>query len=109
MLYVELEIYEKQISNIPEHKTLVSSSYQYNITENLSWSKQIKNLLSSNGMLDQYQTKGTNTHKNVFQRLSDNFHQSALSQIENDSSKLRTYSLLKTSLGYEDYSLFQTL
>ena len=92
-----------KISNIPEHKTLVSSSYQYNITENLSWSKQIKNLLSSNGMLDQYQTKGTNTHKNVFQRLSDNFHQSALSQIENDSSKLRTYSLLKTSLGYEDY------
>ena len=47
-----------KISNIPEHKTLVSSSYQYNITENLSWSKQIKNLLSSNGMLDQYQTKG---------------------------------------------------
>ena len=44
-------------------------------------------------------------HKLLFQRLSDHFHQKAFETIQNNNSKLRTYSLIKRTMGLENYLL----
>ena len=41
--------------------------------------------------------------KKVYQRLYDNFHETAFGTIREDSSKLRTYALFKTDPGREKY------
>ena len=41
-------------------------------------------------------------HKNVFSRMSDIFHQESFSALK-ESSKLKTYQLLKTEIGLEPY------
>ena len=38
-------------------------------------------------------------HKKVFDRLSDNFHQTAFAGISDESSKLRTCATFKTEIG----------
>ena len=42
-------------------------------------------------------------YKRLFQQLIDNFHETSLESIKNDASKLRTYGLIKTEPGMEDY------
>ena len=42
-------------------------------------------------------------HKKTFQRLNDKFHQEAFSTIRDNFSKLRTYGLIKTKIGIENY------
>ena len=91
-----------RISNT-EKKELLNASYLNSISEDLSWPTQIKNVLSRNGMFDHFITKDINTHVRIFQRLSDLFHQNAFHQIGIASSKLRTYNLIKTNIGYENY------
>ena len=49
--------------------------------------------------------KYENTHLKYFQRMSDIFHQNAFAQIGKETSKLRTYSQLKVSIGLEKYLL----
>ena len=39
----------------------------------------------------------------LYRRLVDIFHQSAFAEIQNPDSKLRTYSILKTKTGCENY------
>ena len=39
----------------------------------------------------------------LFQRLVDIFHQTAFTEVRDGGSKLRTYSLLKTEIGFERY------
>ena len=73
------------------------------ITENLTWQNQIKNTLTINGMLDHFLNNDKRTHTFAFQRLCDIFHKNTLQDIKRESSKLRTYSLLKTQIGYETY------
>ena len=41
--------------------------------------------------------------KKIFQRLVDKFYQESFSEIKQPSSKLRTYSILKTEKGFENY------
>ena len=53
-------------------------------------------------MLEAFLTKKP-CHRNAFQRLSDIFYQEAFAQINNENSKLRTYSLVKTKIGIETY------
>ena len=43
--------------------------------------------------------------RNVFIRMKDIFHQEAFTLINKDSSKLRTYSKVKTNIGIEKYLL----
>ena len=43
------------------------------------------------------------THKRFYERLSDIHHQNAFTIINNDSSKLRTYALLKNKPGMSKY------
>ena len=73
----------------------------------LSWDLCIKSLLESNGMLNFYEDEFDNPypfiHKKLFERLRDNFHQSAFENIRRDTSKLRTYALFKNEVGFEQY------
>ena len=74
--------------------------------EKLPWISTIKNHLESNGMMNLFLQNNTPyVHKLLFQRLSDHFHQNAFETIQNNNSKLRTYSLIKRTIGLEDYLL----
>ena len=68
---------------------------------------KIKSILESNGMLNfylgEYSNKNPFVHNILFQRLIDNFHQEAFENIKKDTSKLRTYSLFKSEIGFENY------
>ena len=46
-----------------------------------------------------------NTYKGFFDRAKDIYHQDAFSTINDTSSKLRTYGLIKEGIGREDYLL----
>ena len=43
------------------------------------------------------------THKKAFSRMSDIFHQDAFSAMSKDSSKMRSYQLIKGEIGLETY------
>ena len=47
--------------------------------------------------------KYENFHLKYFQRMSDIFHQNAFAQLGKETSKLRTYSQLKVSIGLEKW------
>ena len=88
-------------SNILLHMSIKDAA-----KENLVWISNIRNCLVSNGMLNMFLEKKTSpVHKIVFQRLSDHFHQNAFETINNNNSKLRTYGLLKSKIGIEEYLL----
>ena len=53
--------------------------------------------------MEHFINKQNTTHLVVFQRLNDIFHQETFAEIRKDSSKLRTYSLIKTKIGVEGY------
>ena len=75
-------------------------------TEKLMWFEHIKGELFSIGLGDLFTSvKATTDHTEqiFFQRKSDIFHQNAFEKISENSSKLRTYSLLKTEIGFENY------
>ena len=82
---------------------LVTLSYKLNITENLAWATGIKTKLEQIGMLDVFLNQEKNASISFYQRKNDIFHQNALCNIKLLSNKLRTYSLLKTEIGYESY------
>ena len=82
---------------------LVVTSYESAITDKLSWPTKIKDTLSQIGMLDKYLHKDSGAHTQASQRLRDIFHQTSFSEIQKDSSKLRTYGVIKTQIGYENY------
>ena len=67
----------------------------------------MKSVLESNGMMNFYVDEPVRefpfVYKRLFQQLIDNFHQRSLENIKDDSSKLRTYGLVKTEAGMEDY------
>ena len=73
----------------------------------LPWVTRIKHIFESNGLLGFFQTPQTNGNVKmenlVYQRLSDQFHQNSFESIKLETSKLRTYSLLKKEIGREQY------
>ena len=86
---------------------LVMASYKNAELEALMWSQRIKTCLSMNGFgYTHLHGDITNVHKKLFTRQSDIFNQTALSNITNLDCKLRTYSLLKTKPGMENYLTF---
>ena len=42
-------------------------------------------------------------HKKIFQKLNEDFHQTSFDTMRGERSKLRTYSLFKTTIGIEKY------
>ena len=79
----------------------------YNNDSEVSWDARIKSALESNGMMNFYFNEPVRefpfVYKRLFQQLIDNFHETSLESIKNDASKLRTYGLIKTEPGMEDY------
>ena len=53
--------------------------------------------------INSYDNKHPFIHKNIFQTLSEAFHQQAFEAINNEASKLRTYAIFKTEIGFEKY------
>ena len=86
---------------------LLLSSYNDAVDENLPWISNIKTLLEGKGMLNffinSYENKPAFIHKKLFQTLSDEFHQHAFENLRREQSKLRTYALFKTEIGFEKY------
>ena len=82
---------------------LVTMSYNFGLLEKLKWPSQIESNLSRIGMMEHFVNKQNTTHLVVFPRLNDIFHQDTFAEIRKDSSKLRTYSLIKTKIGMEGY------
>ena len=81
----------------------VIMSYENAVLKNLTWPTRIENTLSVIGMREQFMVRDEDSHLKALQRMTDIFNQEALSDIQREESKLRTYSLFKTSLGYEQY------
>lgn len=81
---------------------LVLKSYEFAIEENLNWPKLIQNTLAEIGMMQSF-VGGSNIHEKAFSRMKDIFHQEAFSAINMESSKLRTYKLIKGEIGFESY------
>ena len=110
---VPLSLYAKKnafknwhrISKIKAANPLVLLSYKYALDQKLSWPMRSKSLLTEIGMMDIFLSKeeDRNCHINIFQRLQDIFHQNAFTEINQPSSKLRTYKHLKTEIGTERY------
>lgn len=88
---------------------LLMESYRDAENERLPWFLHIKELLEENGMFSFIINPNTGTqpfiNKKLFQRLSDAFHQKSFEDIRGESNKLRTYALLKTEIGFENYLL----
>ena len=82
---------------------MIIKSHENALLLHLNWSTRIKNTLEEIGMYDAYLEQNRNAHITIFQRLIDTFHQNAFSEIGRESSKLRTYHIIKTKIGYEDY------
>ena len=107
---IALQIYAKKAAfknweRIRQGK--VKTSYANAVKDNLPWVTDMKECLEKNGMMcfyvNSYENKPPFIHKKLFQKLSDIFHQEAFCNITNPQSKLRTYGLLKTSIGLENY------
>ena len=87
---------------------LLSATYEEATTDFLPWAASIREIFSSNGMLETFLTAGSEDSESqcpnmlLFQRLKDQFNQGALENIK-EGSKLQFYSLLKTDVGYERY------
>ena len=81
----------------------VTQSYEYATSKELTWSSRMEATLSEIGMREEFLSKDKNCDMKAFQRMKDIFHQEAFADIQKETSKLRTYSLCKTSPGYETY------
>ena len=55
------------------------------------------------GLGDLFLSKDKNSHLKAINRMADIFHQEAFSDIRRKDSRLRTYGILKTQSGIEDY------
>ncbi len=85
---------------------LIQISLENSENEKLMWFEKIREELFSVGLGNLFMSaKCTTNHieQTYFQRKSDIFHQAAFEKIRENKSKLRTYSLFKTEIGFEKY------
>ena len=79
-------------------------SHEFARENNLKSIACVQDTLSRIGLMEDFITKNKkHTHINAWQRLNDIFHQLAFTEIKKENSKLRTYGLLKTNIGFENY------
>ena len=87
-------------------------SYKDAQQDPLVWLSRIEKILVDNGLGDLFREDiGENTRhisSILAQRLTDRFHQEAFSAIQNENSKLRTYGLVKSLVGLENYLISVT-
>ena len=82
---------------------LLKTSHENAIMVNLTWPKRIESRIAEIGMWELFLRKDKAVHVRALVRMRDIFHQEAFAEIQNDNSKLKTYSHLKSSIGYEEY------
>ena len=89
-----------------EGNQLIIKSHESSRLEDLNWTKTISKTLAEHGLQFDYTDKEIkNKHIGLLNRAKNIFHQEAFSTIKKNSSKLRTYSLIKQNIGREDYLL----
>ena len=84
---------------------LLKSSYQYSTQNNTGWALSIKDHLSHIGLMNVFLNQGNENpaHVEAFNREKDIFYQTSFFEIQNNSSKLKTYATLKTNIDREFY------
>ena len=86
---------------------LIKSSYKAAEAVSLNWFTSIKMCLAENGFLHLSNETAPiytrNIDVKVYNRLIDIFHQNSFESINNEDSKLRTYSIIKKRVGIEPY------
>ena len=91
--------------------TLLLASHSDAFEENLPWASNVKDIFSSNGMLETYLQKAEGRLENVecdyiektlLQRMTDQYNQTSFGTI-NSSNKLKTLKRLKSTPGRESY------
>ena len=92
----------KRISLEKNANKLVVKSYEFAIEENLNWLHLIQNKLTEIGIMNSFE-EGREIHVKALSRMRDIFYQEAFGAINQESSKLRTYKLLKEEIGLETY------
>lgn len=88
--------------------TLLRDSFDDSMQNKFAWTESVRLQLSKCGMLNfflNHQDKAPFVFKKLYQRLCDMFYQQSFSEIKQDTSKLRTYGLLKGEMGLENYLL----
>ena len=92
-----------RIDILNECNTLTKLSFQNIANNDFEWYKNIKKILQNTGLGNILMGDTTKPEDEVFKRLVDIFHQNAFGEISKESSKLRTYALLKMEAGEEPY------
>ena len=86
--------------------SMLRYSYQNAVINDLAWCIRIKQELACVGLSELFlnmEGSMATAGNTMFKRLVDIFHQETFAEISNPNSKLRTYSLMKTKIGYESY------
>ena len=86
--------------------SMLRYSYQNAVINDLVWCIRIKQELACVGLSELFlnmEGSMATAGNTMFKRLVDIFHQETFAEINNPNSKLRTYSLMKTKIGYESY------
>ena len=92
-----------RIANMKKCNRLADLSYFYINELELEWNERIKLYLNSIGLRCIIRGNKNNPENTVFQRNVDIFHQKAFGDITSDSSKMRTYGILKSEVREEPY------
>ena len=85
--------------------SILKASYQWALQNNTGWPQSIKEYLSHIGLMNIFLNQGNRNPADtkVFNREKDIFYQTSFYEIQNNLSKLKTYSKLKTNIGIEFY------
>ena len=85
--------------------SLTEMAYNNMVKEDILWYRCIKSHLAQNGLQYIMYRGSTNQlpHNVFFKRITDIFYQNSFAEINRENSKLRTYKLLKTTIGQEPY------
>lgn len=92
-----------RLTNDKQCNASVFASLEHAANNNLMWPKRIEGTLTKIGLLNTFISKDSRAHIQAFQRMSDIFYQDSFSEIKKETSKLRTYSTIKTQTGFENY------
>ena len=86
-----------------ECSPLTQLSFLNIVEKDMDWYKNIKLLLNHIGLGNILNSEESNPEILVYKRLVDIFYQNAFAEIAQETSKLRTYSLVKKEAGEEPY------
>ena len=89
--------------------SLLIATYEEAVRENLQWISSIKHLFGSSGLLEVYHSQEEATEEKstpwnlLLIRLTEQFHQLAMEDINKEGGKLQLYKILKTTPHHEKY------